>query len=104
MGLAARTSTSDGPVVEIVVSDRGPGIPREDCAHIFEPFYRGRLALERQVKGTGLGLSLVKRSVEEMGGTVAAEAAPGGGTRFVIRLPLSQVPGDPGPSAPVNPA
>ena len=104
VGLAARTSTSDGPVVEIVVSDRGPGIPREDCAHIFEPFYRGRLALERQVKGTGLGLSLVKRSVEEMGGTVAAEAAPGGGTRFVIRLPLSQVPGDPGPSAPVNPA
>jgi signal transduction histidine kinase len=76
-------------MVEIAVSDRGPGVAPEDRPHIFEAFYRGETAVDRQVQGSGLGLSLVKRSVEGMGGRVNLEDAPGGGSRFVLLLPAA---------------
>jgi signal transduction histidine kinase len=74
-----------GHEIEIVVEDKGPGIPRSELAHIFEPFYRGRGAA--QVHGSGLGLSLVKQIVEDHGGRVSVENVPGGGSRFTIHLP-----------------
>jgi signal transduction histidine kinase len=74
---------------QIVVSDRGPGIAAEDLAHIFEPFYRGRYATERQIHGNGLGLSLVKRIAEAHGGRVTVKSAPGAGTSFTIHLPAA---------------
>lgn len=73
--------------VEIAVTDRGAGIEPRDRPHLFEPFFRGRRALEQQIKGSGLGLSLVKRTIEDMGGRVAAESPAEGGARFVIVLP-----------------
>lgn len=82
--------TAEGPEnseVEIEVEDRGPGIDPRDRAHLFEPFYRGHMALDRQIKGSGLGLSLVRRTVEDFGGRVFAVSAEGQGARFVIRLP-----------------
>ncbi len=75
--------------VQIVVSDRGRGIDAEDLAHIFEPFYRGRYATERQIHGNGLGLSLVKRIAEAHGGRVTVKSAPGAGTSFTIHLPAA---------------
>jgi signal transduction histidine kinase len=75
--------------VQIAVSDRGPGIDAEDLAHIFEPFYRGRYATERQIHGNGLGLSLVKRIAETHGGRVTVKSAPGAGTSFTIHLPAA---------------
>jgi signal transduction histidine kinase len=76
--------------VQISVSDRGRGIDPEDLAHIFEPFYRGRYALDRQIHGNGLGLSLVQRIAEAHGGRVTVKSAPGEGTTFTIHLPAAR--------------
>jgi signal transduction histidine kinase len=75
--------------VHIAVSDRGPGIDPDDLPHLFEPFYRGREALERQVQGNGLGLSLVKRIAESLGGRVSVRSAPGEGSTFTLQLPAA---------------
>jgi signal transduction histidine kinase len=74
--------------VEIRVEDRGRGIDPHDAPHLFNPFYRGRLSVRNQVRGFGLGLTLARRIVEAHSGTLQAEAAPGGGACFVIRLPV----------------
>lgn len=74
-----------GTVLEIAVSDRGPGIAGEDRERLFAPFARGR----RAGKGSGLGLAVCRRIVGDHGGTVRAEENPGGGARFVIALPLA---------------
>lgn len=75
---------TDGDLV-LAVEDRGPGIPPEARERIFEPFHRTNPGIAP--RGSGLGLALVRHVVEAHGGTVRAEAAPGGGSRFVIRLP-----------------
>jgi signal transduction histidine kinase len=73
--------------VQIVVEDEGMGIPRDEVAHVFEPFFRGREALDRQIRGTGLGLALVQRVMRAHGGDVSVESTPGAGSVFVLRLP-----------------
>lgn len=82
-----RTLARGGDEVQIAVSDRGRGIEAEDLAHIFEPFYRGRYAIERQIHGNGLGLSLVRRIAEAHGGRVMVTSTPDTGTTFTIVLP-----------------
>jgi signal transduction histidine kinase len=76
--------------VEIRVKDRGPGIPPAELNHVFDPFYRGRRAIDDQIHGTGLGLSLVKRIIEAHQGTVTVTSEPGSGAEFVVRIPASQ--------------
>lgn len=73
-------------IVAITVTDTGPGIEPAHRERIFERFYRVDAGRSRAVGGTGLGLSIVKHWVEAMDGTVRAEEAPGGGTRFRIAL------------------
>jgi signal transduction histidine kinase len=75
--------------VRITVSDHGAGIPAADLPHIFEPFYRGSDAIERQIHGHGLGLSLVRRIVVAHGGKVTVATRPGAGTSFTISLPAA---------------
>ena len=79
--------------VQITVSDRGRGIAADDLAHIFEPFYRGRYAIERQIHGNGLGLSLVKRIADAHGGRVGVRSVPGEGTTFTLHLPAAPAGG-----------
>jgi len=75
--------------IRVVVEDRGPGVPEGERAHLFERFYRGGRAGQRASgQGTGLGLSLVAEHVRLHGGRVWSEDAPGGGTSFVVELPL----------------
>ena len=81
----------DGPAVEIRVADRGPGIPKDEQAHIFDPFFRGKRAIQDQVHGTGLGLNLVKRIVEAHGGSIQVKSESMKGTEFVVRLPAADV-------------
>ena len=75
--------------VHIAVSDRGRGIPAGDLPHIFEPFYRGRQALDQQIQGNGLGLSLVQRIAEAHGGRVTVTATSEHGTIFTLQLPVA---------------
>jgi two-component system sensor histidine kinase MprB len=72
---------------ELVVCDHGPGIAPEDAPFVFDRFYRAASA--RGMPGSGLGLAIVRHVAETHGGSVAAEAAPGGGARLVLRLPAS---------------
>ena len=92
IGITARTSeSSKGQQLEISVEDRGQGIRPEDLPHIFEPFYRGKKAIEDQIHGTGLGLSLVKRIMEAHSGGIDVRSIPGQGSTFTLRLPAVQV-------------
>ena len=75
--------------VHIAVCDRGRGIDAEDLGRVFEPFFRGRHAVDQQVKGNGLGLSLVQRIAEAHGGRVTVFSEPGQGATFTLQLPVS---------------
>ncbi|WP_298011717.1 HAMP domain-containing sensor histidine kinase [uncultured Aquabacterium sp.] len=74
--------------VELRVCDRGPGVPPEQRDRIFEPFYRLPGHAE-YAGGVGLGLSLVRQIAERHGGKVRCEARQGGGSCFVIHLPVT---------------
>jgi signal transduction histidine kinase len=67
--------------VELAVADSGPGVAPELRAQIFEPFFTTR------PKGTGLGLAVARQIVEAHEGTISVQDRPGGGARFVVRLP-----------------
>lgn len=70
--------------VEIRVSDTGMGIPQGAELKIFDPFFTTK------ERGTGLGLSIVYRIVKNHGGTIAARNNVGGGTTFILTLPVSR--------------
>jgi len=79
-----RVSTrTEGESILVSVEDNGVGIPPEARQQIFEVFYS-----TKGNRGTGLGLAVTKKIVEEHGGTIVVESAPGQGSRFTIRLPL----------------
>ncbi|MEZ5285060.1 MAG: sensor histidine kinase [Vicinamibacterales bacterium] len=75
--------------VAIAVADHGLGIGPEDRKHIFEPFYRGRDAVSRQIQGSGLGLNLVWRIAEAHDGAVDVASEPGRGSTFTLILPAA---------------
>jgi signal transduction histidine kinase len=79
---------SEGHLVRIVVSDKGPGISKTDLSELFTLFFRSSklVALERE--GTGLGLFLSRSIVEEHGGTLAASSTIGAGSKFTVDLPI----------------
>jgi signal transduction histidine kinase len=74
--------------VRISVEDRGAGIDPTDQAEIFEPFCRGRAAIEAQIPGSGLGLSLVRSAAEVHHGAVTLVSEPGRGSTFTLHLPV----------------
>jgi two-component system sensor histidine kinase BaeS len=69
------------------VEDSGPGIPAEEHEKIFEPFYRGAHG-RRIVQGMGLGLSIARDIVSAHNGEIVLQSIAGGGSRFVIQLPI----------------
>ena len=71
--------------VLIAVEDEGPGVAASERTRIFERFARGSAARHRV--GTGLGLALVAEHAQALGGEAWVEDRPGGGARFVVRLP-----------------
>jgi signal transduction histidine kinase len=81
----------NGPLAEVRVCDRGPGVPPDQRERIFEPFYRLPGASERS-GGVGLGLALVRSIAARHHGTVHCEEHAGGGACFVLRLPLQTPP------------
>ena len=81
---------ADGSM-EIVVTDQGIGIPKEELDMIFSPFVRSSTALSRNHEGTGLGLSLVKAFVDMHQVSVSVASDTGVGTVFTIKMPASRV-------------
>ncbi len=84
-GGAIRVATrwaAEGRRVEIAVRDSGPGIPQELHGRIFEAFFTTKGS-----KGTGLGLAVSRKVVEELGGRLTVQSAPGQGATFTISLP-----------------
>jgi two-component system phosphate regulon sensor histidine kinase PhoR len=79
-----------GGAIELSVADTGIGIPEEDRPRVFERFYRVDKARSREMGGTGLGLAIVKHIVEGHRGQVWVEANYPQGSRFVVRLPVSE--------------
>jgi signal transduction histidine kinase len=74
------------------VVDTGAGIAPADLPHIFERFYRGDKARdrERHVRGTGLGLSICQSIIAGHGGTIEVASTLGAGTTFTVRLPAEE--------------
>ena len=70
------------PAVEVVIADTGIGIPAEQLARVFEPYFTTKK------HGTGLGLALVRQTIHDHGGSVAVASEPGRGTAFTVKLPL----------------
>jgi PAS domain S-box-containing protein len=85
--VALRVARQDEGIV-IEVTDNGIGIPPEDQAYIFDPFYRAHNV--GAVHGTGLGLSIVKEIVEMHSGTITLRSAVGQGTQISVSLPRTQ--------------
>lgn len=71
---------------ETVVQDNGIGISAEFLPHIFEQFERERNTTESGIQGTGLGMAIVKKNLDQLGGTIRIESKQGKGTRVTIRL------------------
>ncbi len=73
--------------VELDIADEGIGIPADELPHIFEKFYRARIA--KGQGGSGLGLSICQGIVEAHGGTIRVQSREGQGTCFTIHLPIN---------------
>ncbi len=81
LGPVSVSVRGDPDTVTITVADRGPGLPDGD---VFEAFYTTKSS------GTGLGLWLVRRLVEDAGGSIAAGGRRGGGAVFTVRMPVAR--------------
>jgi signal transduction histidine kinase len=91
-GTITVSAKEDDGGVTVTVSDTGPGIDPEDMPHLFEKFFRGKSrssssASRGRVPGVGLGLHLARSVVEDLGGRISVESAPGEGSAFSVWLP-----------------
>ncbi|MEO7039144.1 MAG: ATP-binding protein [Candidatus Elarobacter sp.] len=74
-----------GGALTLIIAHSGPGVQSSEVGRIFDAGSRGAASVEKE--GSGAGLALVKRFVEEHGGTVEVDDASHGGARFTVSLP-----------------
>jgi signal transduction histidine kinase len=86
-GLLRVTVEDLGSRVRLSVADEGIGIAPEDQERIFDEFYRTPAAKALSADGSGLGLPIVRKFVEQLGGELRLESAPGVGSTFTVTLP-----------------
>jgi signal transduction histidine kinase len=84
---AAIRSTPQG--VEILIDDEGPGIPADELARVFQPFYRVEGSRNRETGGIGLGLAIALSVVQAHGGQLTLSNRPEGGLRARVTLPAN---------------
>jgi len=77
--------------IEIIVSDNGTGISRQDLDRLGKPFEQVENAETRAKEGTGLGLALVKSLAQMHGGDAQIDSVLGEGTTVAVRLPHAAV-------------
>jgi PAS domain S-box-containing protein len=108
--VSVSVSRAEG-MLRLSVADTGIGIASDGLASLFEKFEQADASTTRRYGGTGLGLAICRELAELMGGTIAAESAPGRGTTFTVTLPLARIadeaekptPAEPGGAAPRSP-
>lgn len=79
----------EGGRAAVTVADRGPGLPAELLARVFQPFVRGDPSRNRATGGIGLGLSIARTIAEDHGGTLTLANRTGGGLEARLTLPLA---------------
>lgn len=84
-----RQGKGDSAVVQFAVTDTGIGIPSEAREHLFEMFYRGKQAQEKE--GTGIGLFISQQLALRLGGHIEFSSAQGKGSTFILSLPQKGV-------------
>lgn len=77
-----------GNEIEILISDTGVGIAKDDLPKLFQEFSRIKNIMTKEVSGSGLGLSIVKRLVDLYNGKIEVESSPNEGTTFKVFLPI----------------
>jgi len=87
-GALSPHEADEGAAVQLVVTDSGIGISRDQVAKIFEPFFQVDSSSTRAFGGTGLGLTLAKAYVEAHGGRIWVDSAPGQGSTFIATFPV----------------
>lgn len=84
-----RTQAAEGQTwATFAVEDTGPGISREEQAHLFERFFRGQAARAGNVSGTGLGLAICHEIIKRHQGRITVESQLGQGSTFTVWLPV----------------
>jgi signal transduction histidine kinase len=85
--VASRLGTEEtAGFVDLVIEDRGIGIPPENIPRLFDPYFTTRPG------GNGLGLAIADRIVSHHGGSILVESTPGAGTAMTVRLPVVEDP------------
>jgi len=87
----SRQAEGTGPeqqIIELTITDSGTGMAPKTAARIFEPFF----TTKPHGQGTGMGLATVRKIVEEAGGMITVDTAPGNGTCMIVRLPQVDLP------------
>lgn len=79
----------DDDIAKLRVRDTGYGIPEDQQARLFSPFFRAKTNETRMIEGTGLGLHLVKNIIERHGGMMFFESQYGEGSTFGFDLPMT---------------
>jgi len=87
-GSPAGWPSASGQCLVLTVSDTGVGMSEEIRARLFEPFF----TTKPQGKGTGLGLAIVFGAIDQVGGSIQVESAPGKGSTFTLRVPCVENP------------
>ncbi len=77
-------------LIDVSVSDTGPGIAPEDLPRLFDRFYRVDSSRSRATGGAGLGLTIARQLVEAHGGRIWVESSPGEGATFSFTIPLNR--------------
>ncbi len=83
---AAVTYRTEGDMLDIVVSDAGPGVPASELPHLFDRFYKSDSSRQG---GSGLGLAIAREHARRLGGELTAEPGATGGLVFRLSLPVS---------------
>ncbi len=92
-----QAKAGDYDAYTLVVSDTGIGMSAEFLEKLYEPYARETRFGTPQVAGTGLGMAIVKSLVDQMGGQISVESAPGEGSTFTVVLSLMAVRGENAP-------